>query len=88
MFTSRIIELTPYQQKIARYMVEKEIKKARENLSFVQDRYDHWDQITDERILKRYTREQYKENYIDHWDLEISRLTEKLDRINAGYDFE
>lgn len=88
MFTSRMITLTPAQQQIARYMAEKEMEKARKNLAFVQNRYDHWDQITDKRILNRYTKEEYRENFIEHWELEIKRWEDKLERIKQGYDFE
>ena len=59
-------ELIPQAMAILEQQAKANIKKCNEQIRKNTEVYNNWEYVTDER-LQRYTREQYKEKFIDYW---------------------
>ena len=81
-------ELTPQAMMMLEQQAKANIKKCNEQIRKNTEVYNNWESVTDERLL-RYTREQYKEKFIDYWRAErryhIYRLNEQ---IRKGFVYE
>lgn len=64
------------------------IKKCNDQIRKNTEVYNNWESVTDERLL-RYTREQYKEKFIDYWREERRHQDYRLNnQIRKGLLFE
>ena len=59
-------ELTPQAMVMLEQQAKANIKKCNEQIRKNTEVYNNWENVTDERLL-RYTREQYKEKFINYW---------------------
>lgn len=80
-------ELTP-QAMMLEQQAKANIKKCNEQIRKNTEVYNNWESVTDERLL-RYTREQYKEKFIDYWSEERRHQVYRLNnQIRKGFLFE
>ena len=82
------IELTPQDMLMLEQRAKAKIKKCNEEIRKNTEVYNNWESVTDERLL-RYTREQYKEKFIDYWRDERRYYIYRLNnQIRKGFVFE
>ena len=81
-------ELTPQAMVMLEQQAKAKIKKCNEQIRKNTEVYNNWESVTDERLL-RYTREQYKEKFIDYWRDERRYHVDRLNnQIRKGFVFE
>ena len=81
-------ELTPQDMVMLEQQAKANIKKCNEQIRKNTEVYNNWESVTDERLL-RYTREQYKEKFIDYWREERRHQVYRLNnQIRRGFLFE
>ena len=80
-------ELTPQAMMMLEQQAKANIKKCNEQIRKNTEVYNNWESVTDERLL-RYTREQYKEKFIDYWREERRHQVYRLNQIRRGFLFE
>lgn len=81
-------ELTPQAMMMLEQQAKANIKKCNEQIRKNTEVYNNWESVTDERLL-RYTREQYKEKFIDYWREERRHQVYRLNNpIRKGFLFE
>lgn len=81
-------ELTPQAMVMLEKQAKANIKKCNEQIRKNTEVYNNWEYVTDERLL-RYTREQYKEKFIDYWRDERRYHVYRLNnQIRKGFVFE
>ena len=81
-------ELTPQAMVMLEQQAKSNIKKCNEQIRKNTEVYNNWESVTDERILK-YTREQYKEKFIDYWRDERRYHVHRLNnQIRKGFVLE
>lgn len=81
-------ELTPQDMVMLEQRAKANIKKCNEQIRKNTEVYNNWESVTDERLL-RYTREQYKEKFIDYWREERRHQVYRLNnQIRKGFLFE
>lgn len=81
-------ELTPQAMMMLEQQAKANIKKCNEQIRKNTEVYNNGESVTDERLL-RYTREQYKEKFIDYWREERRHQVYRLNnQIRKGFLFE
>lgn len=81
-------ELTAQAMIMLEQQAKAKIKKCNEQIRKNTEVYNNWESVTDERLL-RYTREQYKEKFIDYWREERRHQVYRLNnQIRKGFVFE
>ena len=81
-------ELTPQAMVMLEQQAKSNIKNCNEQIRKNTEVYNNWETVTDERLL-RYTREQYKEKFIDYWRDERRYHVNRLNnQIRKGFLFE
>lgn len=81
-------QLTPQAMMRLEQRAKANIKKCNEQIRKNTEVYNNWESVTDERLLK-YTREQYKEKFIDYWHEERRHQVYRLNnQIRKGFLFE
>lgn len=81
-------ELTSQAMVMLEQQAKVNIKKCNEQIRKNTEVYNNWESVTDERLL-RYTREQYKEKFIDYWREERRHQVYRLNnQIRKGFLFE
>lgn len=81
-------ELTPQAMMILEKQAKAQIKKCNEQIRKNTETYNNWESVTDERLL-RYTKEEYKEKFINYWYNERHYHIYRLNnQIRKGFVFE
>ena len=81
-------ELTPQAMVILEQQAKANIRKCNEQIRKNTEVYNNWESVTDERLL-RYTREQYKEKFIEYWRDQRRYYVYRLNhQIRKGFVFE
>ena len=81
-------ELTPQAMVMLEKQAKEKIKMCNEQILKNTEVYNNWGNVTDERLLK-YTREQYKEKFIDYWRDQRRYYVYRLNhQIRKGFVFE
>lgn len=81
-------ELTAQNMIMLEQQAKARIKKCNEQIRKNTEVYNNWESVTDERLLK-YTKEQYKEKFIDYWRDERRHQVHRLNsQIRKGFVFE
>ena len=81
-------QLTPQAMVMLEQQAKANIKKCNEQIRKNTEVYNNWESVTDERLL-RYTREQYKEKFIDYWRDQRRYYVYRLNRqIRQGFVYE
>ena len=82
------VELNPMNRQILENQYLKKIREINGHIKANTEKYNNWDSVTDERLLK-YGKDGYKERFIDYWYEERKRAVRVLNnQIRKGFIFE
>ena len=87
MFTSRRVELNPAEQKTLEALYLRKIREINAKIKQFNLTYNNFESA-DERIKQRYSKEEYKKQFIDWAFEERSDYIHKLSRVRKGYTIE
>lgn len=84
---ARRIEVFGVQQQHLENLYHKKIHEINSALKMMNAKYNDWDNV-DERVKSRYTREEYKQFFIDRKRSERSIYVIKLHNVRNGFVIE
>ena len=81
------IELTPMNQQMLEKRYHDKVRECNANIRKAKKTYEDWYSAS-EAIRSRYTREEYKVEFVDFWREQRRYWVERLHQVRKGYILE